>query len=161
MKILAVIISILMTNSCSPVKNKLKFNKGPQAIIYKTKKNYDKLVPVILSEDKSKIVSYPHPSDVSIDNKFLYPTKLNKGYLLDNKGINKNVAFLNITYEEYSKLKTTPSLKELFSMILDKDPLTEIYNCGNRYGHKNLITDINKMINDNKLNKCKCLKNEK
>lgn len=159
-------------NSCSSVKNNkitmeaketdkdkviLNFKAGPPTIIYKTKEDYSKFVPVILSEDKSKIISYPHPSDIIVNDVFSYPTELEKGYLLDNRGININVAFLNLTYEEYSKLETAPLLEKLFSMILDKNPLVEIYNCGNRYTFKNEISDLNKLINNNELMRCKCL----
>lgn len=176
MKLLAIIISIIIMNSCSSVKkNKitmkaketdkdivmLNFKSGPPTIIYKTKKDYNKFVPVILSEDKSKIVSYPHPSDILVNDKFSYPTQLEKGYLLDNRGINNNVAFLSMTYEEYSKLEKAPLLEELFSMIIDKAPLVEIYNCGNRYTFKNEISvDLNKLIINNELTRCKCLMKE-
>src|ERR1044071_4992028 len=76
-----------------------QFTPGPPAIVYKTKADYSNYVPVILSEDKSKIVSYPDPKDVQS----AAPVKLKNGYLLDNRGINKNVAFLRWTYEEYKK----------------------------------------------------------
>jgi len=143
-------------------KNKvmLNFKDGPSTIIYKTKKDYNNLVPVILSEDKSKIVSYPHPSDVITNGKYAYPTELDNGYLLDNRGINKNVAFINMTYEEYSKLETAPLLEKLYSMIVDNAPLVEIYNCGNRYTFKNEVSDLNTLINNNELTRCKCLSNK-
>ena len=129
-------------------------------IIYKTKKDYRSFVPVTLSEDKTKIVSYPNPKDVFYEGVLAYPTELNKGYLLDNRGINNNVAFLNINYENYSKLEEVPLLDELFSMILDKDPLIEMYNCGNRYTFKNGISDLNKFIDNIGLKDCKCLTKE-
>jgi len=175
MKSLLFILSVLIMNSCSTVKkNKitmeatetdkdkviLNFKAGPKTIIYKTKKDYNNFVPVTLSEDKSKIVSYPHPKDVFYKGELAYPTELNNRYLLDNRGINSNVAFLNITYEDYSKLEKVPLLNELFSMILDKDPLIEIYNCGNRYTFKNEIFDLNKLIENNGLKNCKCLTKE-
>ena len=172
MKSLLFILSALILNACCIVKknsttmketetNKdkvvLNFKAGPPTIIYKTKKDYNQFVPVILSEDKSKIVSYPHPKDVFYKGELAYPTKLKSGYLLDNRGINSNVAFLNITYEDYSKLEKAPLPDELFLMISDKDPLIEIYNCGNRYTFKNEISDLNKLIENNGLKKCKCL----
>ena len=172
MKSLLFILSILILNACFTVKKSnttmketetdkdkivLDFKAGPPTIIYKTKKDYNQFVPVILSEDKSKIVSYPHPKDVFYKGELAYPTELKNGYLLDNRGINSNVAFLNITYEDYSKLEKVPLLNELFSMILDKNPLIEIYNCGNRYTFKNEIFDLNKLIENNGLKNCKCL----
>lgn len=40
-----------------------QYTPGPQALIYKTKKDYTNLVPVLLSDDKTEIVSYPNPRD--------------------------------------------------------------------------------------------------
>jgi hypothetical protein len=96
---------------------------GPQTIVYKTKKDYYNLVPVLLSDDKTEIISYPHPIDIKVGDTYVTPTKLNEGYLLDNRGIGKNVAFLNMTYEQYSKLDRVPTLEELQNMIVDKNPL--------------------------------------
>ncbi len=124
---------------------------GPPAIVYKTKKDYFNLVPVILSDDKSKIVSYPAVSDIKIGGEYTYPTKLFNDYLLDNRGITKNVAFLSLTYEEYGKLEKTPAPEELFKKIIDNDPLMEIYKCGLKSDYKNIVEEINQMIQENKL----------
>ena len=176
-RLFIIILSMLLMSSCSSSNNNnkiimeaketdkdkvmLNFKAGPPTIIYKTKKDYYKLVPVILSEDKSIIVSYPHPTDILVNGELAYPTQLEKGYLLDNRGINNNVAFLNMTYEEYSKLEKVPLLEGLYSMIVDKDPLVEIYNCGNRYTFKNEISrELNKLINNNELTRCECIKKE-
>src|ERR1039458_8963912 len=83
---------------------------GPHVVVYKTKANYNNLVPVELTDDKTKIVSYPDPKDVKTENGYSLPSSLNNGYLLDNRGIGKNAAFLKITYEEYAKLQTLPTL---------------------------------------------------
>ena len=174
MKFYILIISAFFFASCSSTKESINveqkkadndeviinFKTGPPTIIYKTKKDYSSFVPVILSEDKSEIVSYPGIKDVYYKGEFAYPTKLHNGYLLDNRGIGANVAFLNITYEDYSKLEKTPSRDKLFQMIQDNNPLTEIYNCGNRAAFKNEIADLNKLIDNNGLEKCKCLDKE-
>ena len=170
---LIMLLTLLLITSCSSVKknNKinaeamkmgqdtvnLSFEEGPQTIIYKTKEDYKTFVPVILSKDKSEIISYPHPGDVYYEEKLAYPTELKKGYLLDNRGINENVAFLKITYEDYSNLKAAPPKDLMYSMILDKDPLVKIFNCGNRNRFKNGTSDINKFIKNNGLKNCKCL----
>ena len=133
----------------------LDFSKGPSVIIYKTKKDYSDKVPVILNDDKTKITSYPGMKDIFYNGKLALPTKLNDGFLLDNRGINKNVAFLNMTYEEYSKQKEVPLLSEMMKMIIDNDPLTEMYNCGSRYQYKEIITDLNKIISDKQLSRFK------
>ena len=85
---------------------------GPAAIIYKTKADYSKNVPVTLSDDKLHVVSYPAPQDVYFHGELAYPTQLAKGFLLDNRGISVNSAFISLTYEEYSKLPAAPDPEE-------------------------------------------------
>jgi|DewCreStandDraft_4_1066084.scaffolds.fasta_scaffold56998_2 hypothetical protein len=121
-------------------------------IIYKTKANYDKNVPVILSDDKKDIVSYPDITDVYYAGKLAYPTQLADGYLLDNRGIGKNVAFLKFTYEEYSKLSSTPTKEELLGYIIDKNPLLELYKCDKL--PKNNIDQLNEAISKGLANYC-------
>ncbi len=135
------------------------FASGPPVLIYKTKANFDSLVPVILSDDKSEIVSYPHPDDLKSGNIFLFPSLLSGGYLLDNRGIGINVAFLKFTYEEYSKLENIPSLKELYSSIIEKDPLIELCNCGIKSAFTDVNSQVNSLIESKKLRtSCKVLK---
>lgn len=124
-----------------------------QAVVYKTKADYSKLVPVLLSTDKKEIVGYPAPNDIFRNGNLALPTALANGYYLDNRGINANTAFLNITYDEYSKLKTAPSLQELYNKIEDKDPFIEIYNLGDRSRFKNEVKDLNKLIKKGELKK--------
>lgn len=112
-------------------------------IIYKTYKDFSDFVPVIMNAEKTKIVSYPAPTDLFPGSK---PTVLNLGYLLDRRGINENVVFLNITYDAYTKLVKVPSLDELNALILEKHPLTELYYCGNETKYKDLIPDLNVLI---------------
>ena len=132
---------------------------GPHAMVYKTKKDYDKLVPIELSEDKTQIVSYPDPMDIKTGNAYPYPAALHKGYLLDNRGIGKNTAFLKITYEEYAKLKTAPTLEELFNMIMEKDPLTELCDCGNKTAFTDITSQMNQLIDSHSLRTtCKPIK---
>jgi hypothetical protein len=135
------------------------FASGPPILVYKTKSNYDNLVPVILSDDKLKIISYPHPKDLISGDRYLLPDLLKNGYLLDNKGIGKNVAFLKLTYEEYARLENAPSLNDLYVLIIDKDPLTELCDCGIKSGSNELISQLNKIIEKNKLRTiCKTIK---
>lgn len=131
---------------------------GPPAIIYKTKSDYYDKVPVTLSEDKSKVVSYPGSRDVYYKGNLAYPTKLNDGFLLDNRGIDENVAFLDITYEVFSKSMRVYSAEELHKMILDDDPITEMYDCGSKYKFKDLEAELNSAIDNGKLSTFKKLK---
>ena len=125
----------------------------PPTIIYKTKKNYDKNVAIFLSDDKTKITGFPATTDVSAKN---YPTVLKKGYLLDNRGIGKNVAFISMTYEEYAALRRTPSTAELENMIIDKDPIKEMYYCAHGVKYSD-STELDKLI-DSKFKGCQRVK---
>jgi hypothetical protein len=132
---------------------------GPPTIVYKMKKDYSQNVPVILSDDKANIVSYPAVEDVNLNGKYPLPTLLNKGYYLDNRGIGPNVAFTLYTYEEYSKLPATPSVNELFISITNNNPLLEMYDCGNRLHFSNIEAELNSIIDHGELSKkCKRLK---
>ena len=135
----------------------------PHALVYKTKKDYSKNVPVTMNEDKTTIVSYPAPTDIFFNGTFAYPTPLENGYLLDNRGIGPNVAFLDYTYQEYSELKQVPDMKTLIKRIIDRDPFMELWDCGTRKQSKaeieiyntlikNKFPDCRQMINIDKVN---------
>ena len=135
------------------------FVASPRVIVYKMKKDYSQNVPVILSSDKKTIVSYPHPRDVYTNGKLAVPTPLKNGYWLDNRGISANVAFLSYTYEEYAALNDVPSLDILYKKIVDKDPVTEMWDCGHRHNYRDLVNDLNEIIANNKLEEsCKRVK---
>jgi hypothetical protein len=158
--IILFLVSILC--SCSHhVEPKGKNGQGvasPACIIYKTRSDYAQQVPVILNAGKTAITSYPDIKDIYYQGKLAYPTRLDDGFLLDNRGIGPNVAFLDYTYEEYSKLVQTPTIDQLFSHILEKDPLTEMYKCGKRIDYHDIENDLNKLITSGKLNSCEKIK---
>ncbi len=131
---------------------------GPQVVIYKTKENYYLHVPVNLSADKKSFVSYPAPSDVYINGEPALPVKLEEGYLLDKRGIGEGCAFLKYTYYEYHRLSRTPDAAELMKMILETDPLTEMYVCGRKSDFKDLESELNQVIREGKLQKFKRIK---
>ena len=141
---------ILMILSCSSNKNTLisEQSPGPAALVYKTKANYTDKVPIGLSMDKEQVVSFPHPNDLKVGNQLSIPTKLIRGYLLDNRGIGKNVAFLNYSYSEYAALNKPPSPEQLKQAILDDDPLLEMWNCGIRTDFKT-VYELNQLIKKN------------
>lgn len=143
----AVIISCGITKKAENMNSDQKaFLSGPKAIIYQTKMDYSKLVPVILSDDKKSIESYPDIKDVYFNENLAYPTQLHKGFLLDNRGINANVAFIKLTYEEYSKLSKTPSQEELMKMIIDAQPIVSMYSCGLRSSYQDIGKELNTKI---------------
>jgi len=132
---------------------------GPAALVYKTKGDYRNLVPVMLSEDRASIVSYPDPSDIrqgGIDA--VLPTALREGYLLDNRGINRRVAFLSMSYGEYAKLEKAPSVEKMLALILEKDPLVELCDCGNKMAQEDPLNQLNSLIKDGSLrSKCRAI----
>lgn len=119
---------------------------GPHIIIYKTKADYFNNVPIGLSSDKKTIISYPAVTDIYTHGKLAVPTSLDNGFLLDNRGIAPDVAFINLTYDQYAALPATPSSDQLKDMILDSDPITVMYDCGTRNSYQNIEEDINKLI---------------
>ncbi len=149
---LTLTLFMAMISSCSSPKKEMKHSiqtvgvAGPRVIIYQTKKDYSKFVPINLSADKKSIVSYPDIKDVFFKEELAYPTPLHKGFLLDNRGIDRHVAFLKLTYSEYSKLQKTPNVTELMNMILDTDPITEMYSCGLRSSYQNITDELNAKI---------------
>ena len=96
----------------------------PNAIIYKTKADYSNLVPIMMDDTKTSVVSYPDPVDVKSVKK---PTLLENGFLLDNFGIGKNVVYTDYTFEEYAALEKVPELDEIMQHIIDKEPLVAYY----------------------------------
>ena len=150
-KILGTIIIITLLISCKSgksVSNKnydMKNSAVEQTIIYKTTRDFSKLVPVTMNDDRTQIVSYPAPTDLIYNGQHAFPVQLNKGYLLDNRGISTNVVFTSYTYEEYAALTEIPSMEVLLSKIVEKYPLAEMYFCGRRDSYKNL-DELNKLI---------------
>lgn len=96
----------------------------PRVVVYKTKADYSNLVPINMNDAKTEIVSYPDPVDVKAGKR---PTTLNDGYLLDNFGISKNVAYLDYTYEQYAALTQVPDMATLLQHIIERNPLTAYY----------------------------------
>lgn len=166
LRILSILLILSTVWSCKTQKKtdnmdsrqetiKIDYTAGPTTYIYKTKADYNDKVPVLLSDDKTKIISYPHPKDVFYKGKLANPTQLEGGYLLDNRGISKNVAFLKITYKDFSMLEKAMSVDELYELILDDNPLSELYNCGNRNQYTNEVAELNGIISGKQLDKCK------
>lgn len=95
----------------------------PHIRIYKTNGDYFRQVPVTLNQSRTEIISYPAPSDL-LDSR---PVKLDKGFLLDNRGIGVNTAFTRWTYDEYEALPSAPSPEEIMSNLIPDSRVTEIY----------------------------------
>ncbi|MBO4581616.1 MAG: hypothetical protein J5701_04940 [Bacteroidales bacterium] len=140
-------------STAKPVQ-KTGVTAGPPTIVYKVAKKYLDKVPINLNDEKTCIVSYPDPKDI---NESQLPTPLKKGYYLDNRGIGPNTVFLSLTYKEYATLQSAPDADQFSKLIMGKNPIKAMYDCGNRFKFKNLIEDLNIII-DNKFVDCKKLK---
>ncbi|OKZ10006.1 hypothetical protein [Bacteroides stercorirosoris] len=126
---------------------------SPVVYIYKTKADYSHQVPVMMDDSRTRILSYPAPGDLKAGDRLRLPTPLTNGYLLDNRGIGPNVAFLTYTYEEYSKLSAAPSMEDLMANIAEKYPLLEIRACGRRADYKDIVSELNEKISEGFLQK--------
>lgn len=156
MRIIFILVILLFAGCCARKKTTATVTQTPSStkalpaiVIYKTKANYSMLVPVVLSADKKEIVSYPDPKDVKDDSGFYYPTALKNGYWMDNIGVGVNTGYLGMSLKEYSQLKEPLSLDEMMVMLVDANPFTEMWNCGNRGSVS--LTELNKSIENNKL----------
>lgn len=127
----------------------------PHVIVYKTKASNRLLVPVQLSDDKKTVVSYPDPADIKAGGAAALPALLHKGYFLDKRGVNKNTAFIRMSYTQYGKLKAAPSPEALYKMIADKSPVTEVCDCGIKQAGKLSVKELNSWIDKKVLSK-KC-----
>jgi hypothetical protein len=130
---------------------------GPPVIVYKTVEDYSGYVAVMMNEEKTEIVSYPAPSDIRNQTNMGKPVKLDKGYLLDNRGISTNTVFLDISLTDYAMLQQPPSLEEMQRMIKRKEPFSEMYNLGVRGRFKDEVKEINRIIRANTLSSYKVL----
>jgi len=128
-------------------------------LVYRTKSDLHDQVPIMLSADRKTILSYPHPKDLRTSDGLSVPVKLENGWLLDRRGIGMNVAFLRMTYAEYAALENAPSLAELDAAITDRDPLTDLCDCGPRAAFTDPAAQIGNLIRHDSLYvRCKCLK---
>lgn len=151
------IILLIIILSCTNIKETAVPFDIKHIIIYKTNSNYRNKVPVILSDDKKRIISYPQKNDLVIDGTFRYPIELKNGYLLDVKGISLNSVFLDITYEEYYQLEQI-DLKILTKMITDYEPFESIYDCGDVRDYYDIVNELNAHIKEGIFDQFKRLK---
>jgi hypothetical protein len=121
---------------------------GNHLVLYKTKRDYTNLVPVVLSDNKATIVSYPDPQELKRVGKKRMPVRLHGGYFIDNAGVCEHTAFLKITYKQYASLERTPTAAELYKWILDKDPLVEICDCGSKDNYLSPVIQMNGVIDN-------------
>ena len=95
----------------------------PKAKIYKVNPYYVDKVAVSMSPDKSRLISFPAPSDVTDATS---PVGLIDGYYLDCQGIGINTMFLQWTRHEYNRMSQTPSKAQIMEAILPASYIEEI-----------------------------------
>lgn len=137
----------IIAHSAHPIMNGNAMNiSSPVVFIYQTDGDYFDKVPVILSNDRTEIISYPSPGDLKQGDALTLPTRLVDGWLLDNRGIGPTVAFLNYTYDEYSRMPSAPSPDVLMQHIITKNPLKQWRICGRKADYTNLVPQLNELI---------------
>ncbi len=165
--IIALLIIAVNTMSCNTGKSiasnteqeTVSVALSEPVVVYKTRNDYSENVSVLLSEDRSQIISYPAPVDIRRRLNGIRPVSLQNGYLLDRRGISGQVAFLSYTYEEYAALKQAPSLEEMKAKIIDARPLLEYCDCGSINDYADVEQELNKLIEGNRLGeKCRVVK---
>ena len=62
--IIALLFSCKSGKSISEKNNNIPVSAVEQTIIYKTTRDFSQLVPVTMNEERTKIVSYPAPTDL-------------------------------------------------------------------------------------------------
>jgi hypothetical protein len=125
------LVMAFILGACS-ASHQLPQSLLPKAIVYKTKMDWSDRIPIILNGEKTEIISYPSPHDISIEGNLKTPTALKKGFFLDNYGVGPNSVFISLTYAVYAKRKVAPSLDSLYLLIIDKNPITEMWDLGVR-----------------------------
>jgi hypothetical protein len=132
--------------SCTPTVDLTQVDfDGIPTVIYKVSDDYVHLVPVVLNEEKTKVVAYPAPKDMyNPKGELRFPTPLDKGFYLDQIGVGLNSAYTSLTIEEYAKMDTPPNLDSLYRLVIEKDPFKRMYNLGNRkqYLDEELVKEI-------------------
>jgi hypothetical protein len=144
---LVCISTLLISCSVTEYSTGMLNDQAP-VIIYRTKGDYHKYVPVTMNADKDKIVAYPAPADLYHNGEPALPVALKKGYLLDRRGIGPNTVFTNYTYGEYAKMKSPPTLRELENNIRFRDPFRAMYRCGTVGDYQDLINELNAKIDE-------------
>lgn len=134
-------------------KKKSKCEQSEQLFyIYKTRYNYSDLIPVVLNDSKSEILSMP-TKEVLINNdgSINHPSQLSNGYLISHDfDFNKNIAFLDLTIEEYINSDKLPNAEEQIKYVKDFEPFRELYifKCDK---NKNPVEEVNRLITSNKI----------
>ncbi|MEZ3551553.1 MAG: hypothetical protein K1W02_12670 [Muribaculaceae bacterium] len=102
----------------------------PKATAFRMNGDYADNVAVSVGSD-GRLTYFPDPSDISADSR---PVDLGDGWWLNRQGIGKNSVFTTYTFEEYSRLKQVPSVKELKESIIPGSKVEKIVALPYRVG---------------------------
>jgi hypothetical protein len=105
-----------------------------------------------------RITSFPDPADIRSQGKGVRPTGLNGGFLLDNRGIGPDVAYLSLTWEEYAAMNQAPNPETLSGLIAEKDPVVSMFRCHLPDRSEASIAKLNEMIRAGRFSDCEKIK---
>ena len=137
--------SLIVSCKTSRVQSAMP-EEDARLIVYRTRTDLYRQVPITLNEAKDRVISFPAPSDLYFEGELALPVKLNDGYLLDRRGIGPHTVFTSFTYKEYSRMDAPPSTQELLDSVIDADPFESIYDCGKAGSYQNLLEELNSKI---------------
>lgn len=86
----------------------------PKATAFKMSGDYADNVAVTLNSDGT-LLYYPAPSDITSNSA---PYALGDGWYLNRQGVSSNSVFTKWTFEEYSRMKQTPTRREIMDAII-------------------------------------------
>jgi hypothetical protein len=152
--ILTCFVFMILLNSCEDKKK--NSSPYPPSSVFKLRGDYINNVCVGLSDDKSRITSFPSPVDPN-GNPDMNPILLDSGYYWDcNYGVSFNDAFLSLTKTEWKRRVYEigfPSKDSMMKLVLDPDPFLEYYVDENRVLNQKGTDQINGIIARNELGK--------
>ena len=93
-----------------------------KASAFKMSGDYSDNVAVTVGAD-GKLTYFPAPTDI---RKTSRPIDLGNGWWLNRQGLSANSVFTRWTFDEYSKLKETPSVQEIMEAIIPGATVTEM-----------------------------------
>jgi hypothetical protein len=150
-----VLLWLIILAGCKAEEVKTSLKETAPVTIYQTSSDYSGLVPVQLSPDGQRIVSFPDPRDLKVGDRWLKPVKLKNGFWLDQQGVGRNTAFLQLNYEEYAALPAVPDSATLLELILVRKPFMSMYACGRKSDFGNLVVELNQAVVKNRLDRFK------
>ena len=145
-ELILVTFSIIITFlSCDWIYRPGPCDASGPTVVYKTKQDYSNNVTIQLSKDGKKVTASPGPLDALNQR----PIVLADGYLLKRM---VGDAVTSLTIEQYAFSSVHYSAIDLLSLVIDKDPYLEKYECCECT--QGDTATINDLIRKHQLSKC-------